>query len=430
MSVALISAYMVATFRFLVVDMNKPSLMLNISLLKTHPAFRAVFVARFLSILALGLLAVAVPVQIQALTGSSFQVGLAVTLAGGGMFVGLLAGGVMADRHERRRLILFARSTCGLGFIGLCVNALLPTPSLAVIYVLSVWDGFFGAVGVTALLAATPALVGRENIMQAGALSMLTVRFGAILSPAVGGAIIAGGGVVWNYGLAALGTLLTLLPLLRLPHLAPPPQPKEHPLRSLAVGFRFVLQHPMVGMVALIGALLTMTSAVRVLYPALASTWHISAGRLGMMYSAVPLGAAIGAFTSGRITSAARPGRLLLTTAVAAFIAVGSFSLQPYYWLALLCLAGFGYFSALNSLLQYALIQQLTPDELLGRVNGLWTAQNVTGDAFGALIVGGLGTLIMPVPAAAIFGLGAAGVGLILAFALRTVAGGEPEIKP
>ena len=179
--------------------------MLNISLLKTHPAFRAVFLARFLSILALGLLAVAVPVQIQALTGSSFQVGLAVTLAGGGMFVGLLAGGVMADRHERRRLILFARSTCGLGFIGLCVNALLPTPSLTIIYVLSVWDGFFGAVGVTALLAATPALVGRENIMQAGALSMLTVRFVAILSPAVGGAIIAGGGASAGAGRISAG---------------------------------------------------------------------------------------------------------------------------------------------------------------------------------------------------------------------------------
>ncbi|MBL3397527.1 MFS transporter, partial [Klebsiella pneumoniae] len=77
-------------------------------------------------------------------------------------------------RYERRRLILFARSTCGIGFVGLCLNALLPSPSLAAIYLLAVWDGFFGAVGVTALLAATPALVGRENIVQAGAISMLT----------------------------------------------------------------------------------------------------------------------------------------------------------------------------------------------------------------------------------------------------------------
>ncbi len=42
------------------------------------------------------------------------------------MFVGLMVGGVLADRYERKRLILLARGTCGVGFVGLCLNALLP----------------------------------------------------------------------------------------------------------------------------------------------------------------------------------------------------------------------------------------------------------------------------------------------------------------
>ena len=112
--------------------MNKQSWLLNLSLLKTHPAFRAVFLARFISIVSLGLLGVAVPVQIQMMTHSTWQVGLSVTLTGGAMFVGLMVGGVLADRYERKKVILLARGTCGIGFIGLCLNALLPEPSMQI----------------------------------------------------------------------------------------------------------------------------------------------------------------------------------------------------------------------------------------------------------------------------------------------------------
>lgn len=398
--------------------MNRNSLLLNLSLLKTHPAFRAVFLARFISIVSLGLLGVAVPVQIQTLTGSSLQVGLAVTLTGSAMFIGLMMGGVLADRHERRRLILLARSTCGVGFIGLTINAALPEPSLAAIYLLGVWDGFFGALGVTALLAATPALVGRENLMQASAITMLTVRLGSVISPMIGGLLLASGGVVWNYALASVGTFITLLPLLSLPKLAPPPQARENPLLSLWNGLRFLVGHPIIGGIALVGALLTMASAVRVLYPALAGHWQMSAAQIGLMYAAVPLGAAIGALTSGRIAHHASPGMIMLGTGVVSFISIGIFSLMPVWGLGLACLALFGYLSAISSLLQYTLIQTLTPDGMLGRINGLWTAQNVTGDAIGAVILGGMTVAMTPVAAASSGGFALTICGVVLAIVL------------
>ncbi len=102
----------------------------------------------------------------------------------------------------------------------------------------------------TALLAATPALVGRENLMQAGAITMLTVRLGSVISPMIGGLLLATGGVAWNYGLAAAGTFITTLTLLRLPH--PPPQPREHPLRSLLAGLTFSAASPLIGGIALL----------------------------------------------------------------------------------------------------------------------------------------------------------------------------------
>lgn len=401
--------------------MNRQSWLLNLSLLKTHPAFRAVFLARFISILSLGLLGVAVPVQIQMMTHSSWQVGLAVTLTGGAMFVGLMAGGVLADRYERKKLILLARGTCGIGFIGLWLNALLPEPSLLAIYLLGLWDGFFASLGVTALLAATPALVGRENLMQAGAITMLTVRLGSVISPLCGGLLLATGGVAWNYALAAAGTFITLLPLLTLPLLPPPPQQREHPLRSLVAGLRFLFSSPLIGGIALVGALLTMASAVRVLYPALAINWRMSAAQIGLLYAAIPLGAAIGALTSGRLAHAARPGWLMLWTSVGAFVAIGLFSLMPFWALGALCLALFGWLSAISSLLQYTLIQTQTPEGMLGRINGLWTAQNVTGDAIGAAILGGLGAVMTPAASASSSGFALALTGGILVVSLKTL---------
>ncbi|XNM53473.1 enterobactin transporter EntS [Escherichia coli] len=220
--------------------MNKQSWLLNLSLLKTHPAFRAVFLARFISIVSLGLLGVAVPVQIQMMTHSTWQVGLSVTLTGGAMFVGLMVGGVLADRYERKKVISRARGTCGIGFIGMRRDgALLLVKPLSPTHLLGLWDGFFAITGVTALLAATPALVGRENLMQAGAITMLTVRLGSVISPMIGGLLLATGGVAWNYGLAAAGTFITLLPLLSLPALPPPPQPREHPLNHYWQDFVF-----------------------------------------------------------------------------------------------------------------------------------------------------------------------------------------------
>lgn len=394
--------------------MKQQSWLLNLSLLRTHPAFRAVFLARFISILSLGLLGVAVPVQIQTMTHSSWQVGLAVTLTGSAMFVGLMFGGVLADRFERKKLILLARSTCGVGFIGLYLNALLPEPSLLAIYLLGLWDGFFGALGVTALLAATPALVGRENLMHAGAITMLTVRLGSVISPMCGGLLLATGGVAWNYGLAAAGTFTTLLPLLSLPALPPPPQPREHPLKSLLSALQFLLHNPLIGGIALLGGLLTMASAVRVLYPALAISWNMSAAEIGLLYAALPLGAAIGALTSGKLAHSERPGVIMLLASVGAFIAIGLFSLMPVWALGVLFLALCGWLTAVSSLLQYTLLQTQTPEAMLGRINGLWTAQNVTGDAIGAALLGAMGSMMTPAASASISGFVLAIVGVLL----------------
>lgn len=375
--------------------MNKPSIFIHFGILKTNRHFRNTFIARSISLLGLGILAVAIPKQMYDLTQDTFQVGLVLALEGIGMFVGLLLGGVLADRYDRKKLILFARSICGLGFVGLAANAMLPDPSILAIYILSIWDGFFGALGVTALLACMPFIVGRENVMQARAVSMVTVRLATVVSPAIGGIIIATTGVAWTYWIAALGTLLTLIPLLDLPVMKPKQVEEQHPLKELWDGFKFVFSNRIVASIVAVGTLVTLTTAIRVLFPEMVEKGYAGgAFELGLMYSAVPLGATLGALLSGWAMHVKRPGLVMLNVCLAAFGCIMLLGLNPYFTAGLLLLAVFGYLVSVAGLLQYSMVQGHTPDHYLGRVNALWTAQDASGDSVATLGVGVLSKLM------------------------------------
>ncbi|MEJ2766576.1 enterobactin transporter EntS [Photobacterium sp. MCCC 1A19761] len=397
-----------------------PKLLLDFSLLKENPNFRMVFIARMMSVLALGMMTVAVPIQIHEMTGSTLQVGMIMALDGIGMFVGLLLGGVLADKYDRRKLILIARGTCGIGFGALALNSLLAESSLAALYILSVWDGFFGAMGMTALMASLPVIVGRENLPAAAALSMLTVRLGMVLSPAIGGLLISFGDVSWNYVAASVGTLCTLIPLFRLPSMKPTHQTPENPFLSLYEGVKFLTSNKVVGCVVVFGTLETLATAVRVMFPALAlETFTGDATNAGLMYSAIPLGAMVGALTSGWVKQAKKPGMVMIYSTMGTFFTIVMMGLTANFWLFLAVLVVYGYLGSVASLIQYSIVQGHTPDHLLGRVSSLWTAQDVTGDSVGALGLGALGKIMAPAMSVLSFGLGATGIGMLMVLAFR-----------
>lgn len=403
--------------------MSKNNILLDFSLLKTNVNFRAIFIARLMSVLGIGMLNVAVPVQIYELTGSSLQVGYAVALDGIGMFIGLMLGGVLADRMDRKYLILFSRFICGVGFVLLAANAYLSEPSLWAVYAISLWDGFFSAIGMTALMASIPNLVGRENLPTAGALSMLIVRIGSVISPAVAGVIIVAYGVTWNYTLAAIGTLCTLITLVTLPNMKPQQGgPAEHPLKSLFDGFAFVFTHKVIRAVVALGTLEAVTKSIRILFPALAATaFGGGAFEVGLMYAAVPVGSVIGALTSGWVRQLKRPGSVMLITAFLSFICVASLGGVGHLFVMLFALAVFGYLGSIGGLLQYSIVQGHTPDNMLGRIGSFWTAQDVVGDSVGALGIGGIVKVLSPVLGVAVLGLGCAATGILIGLGAKSL---------
>jgi ENTS family enterobactin (siderophore) exporter len=369
----------------------------DLKLLRDNAAFRRTLVARTVSLSGVGLLTVALPLQVHALTGSSAIVGAALALEGIGMVVGLLVGGIVADRHDRRRLILLARGLCGLGFAGLAANCLRADPSLAVLIGLSAWDGFFSGISVTAMAAAIPAIVGRDNLLQARALSVIGVRLATVLSPLAGGAIIAAGGVGWTYLGAAAATLVTVLTLLGLPALPPAAAGPGGAAAMLAETAGLVRRgKTLLGAMAF-GAVMTLPAGLRVVYPELAEdVFGGGAVTVGLMTAAVPAGATLGALVSGRTRHLARPGRAMLglgMLATAGLLPLGATDSLPL-GLAVLWLHGIA--GSLAGLVQYTLIQGHAPDRHLGRINSLWTAQEVCGTALAAAVVGGLAHALPP----------------------------------
>ena len=414
--------------------MKLKNILTDFSLLKVNTHFRNVFIARTVSLLTIGMLIVAIPQQVYQMTQDVFQVAIVTAFEGIAMFIGLLLGGVLSDRYDRKKLILFARLVCGLGFMGLAVNAMLDTPSLYALYFLSAWDGFFGALGVTAMMAIMPIIVGRENIVQARAISMVSVRLATVISPAIGGIVIAASSVAWAYWIATLGTLFTVLLLLGLPVLKPQTESEdEHPVQQLLQGFKFVFQTKVVGSTILIGTILGFTSAIRILFPQIVDQQFAGgAFELGLMYSAVPLGATLGALLSGWTANLTRPGTVMIYASLAVFACMFLIGLSPWLLLTLVILSVFGYLSAIANLLQYSIVQGHTPDEYLGRINAIWLAQDASSDSIATTILGAL-TRFLPISSSIFIFSGlsfALGLGFLMsAEKIRDASFNDPDLQ-
>ena len=414
--------------------MKLKNILTDFSLLKVNTHFRNVFIARTVSLLTIGMLIVAIPQQVYQMTQDVFQVAIVTAFEGIAMFIGLLLGGVLSDRYDRKKLILFARLVCGLGFMGLAVNAMLDTPSLYALYFLSAWDGFFGALGVTAMMAIMPIIVGRENIVQARAISMVSVRLATVISPAIGGIVIAASSVAWAYWIATIGTLFTVLLLLGLPVLKLQTENEdEHPVQQLLQGFKFVFQNKVVGSTILIGTILGFTSAIRILFPQIVDQQFAGgAFELGLMYSAVPLGATLGALLSGWTASLTRPGTVMIYASLAVFACMFLIGLSPWLLLTLVILSVFGYLSAIANLLQYSIVQGHTPDEYLGRINAIWLAQDASSDSIATTILGAL-TRFLPISSSIFIFSGlsfALGLGFLMsAEKIRDASFNDPDLQ-
>ncbi|WP_194826083.1 enterobactin transporter EntS [Nocardia sp. XZ_19_231] len=403
-------------------------LLIDISPLRTSRPFRCAFAARLVSVLGLGLLMVALPLQVYQLTGSTLQVAGIATTTAAALFVGSLAGGVIADRYDRRNVIQWSRSAAGLGFLILGINAVLPDPMLSVIYLAAVIDGLAGGISGSALMALVPMLVGRDKIAAAGALTALTTDLGTMITPAIAGVLVAQTGVSVAFFLCAGATVATVGLITAIGPAPPPARDLQNPLRELAIGIRFAVQHKTIRLILLTGLIAMLVSGPLVLLPAYADVeLGAGPGTLGLLYAAPGAGAVIGSLTSGWMSRTRYNGLALLISLALMPLGVIAAGLWSHAALVFLGLAGFGLARAVNIVLRYTLLQQQAPEELRGRMAGLLMVQSVTGTAIGSMVAGFVGQFFAPGSALVIYGVAVLVLTGVVALAAGPLHGKEQQ---
>jgi MFS transporter, ENTS family, enterobactin (siderophore) exporter len=371
---------------------------IDITPLRESPDYRRLFAGRFLANSGNVIAVTAASWQIFGLTHSSLAVGLLTASDSAGMLVGLLSGGMLADRHDRQRVLMIVRLPQAPLPVLLLINSLPHRPALWPIYVITLFIGLTTGLGNPAMTAAIPALVGSDRLATATALHAMANQIGNLAGPAIAGLLIAESGVTICYGLDAAGFLAFGLVLTRVRPLPPVTRGQQPGLRSLMEGFRYVRHHRVVAALLLVDANAMIFGMPAGLFPALATEhFHGGSATFGLLAAAPGLGALTGALTSGWTARTARPGLIVVGAGIVWGAAIVGFGLSTYLPIALafLVIAGMG--DLVSEVLRGALLQRYTPDQLRGRVSSLFLAQVNSAPALGNVEAGAIAQVFSPI---------------------------------
>lgn len=354
------------------------------------------------------------------LTQSGSALGLNAALQFGPMLFLGAWGGVLADRFDKRRILLITQSL--YASIALVMAALIVTNriELWMVFTLSVLSGLVTSIDNPARQSFYVEMVGEETLTNAVSLNSAAFTGARIVGPAVAGIVIAAAGMAWCYGLDAVSYLFVLgaLLLMRTSELHAQPRTTRQS-GHLVAGLRYVwrtdtLRRPLI----VLAVMFTFVFNWMVLMPLLAEVaFHAGAKEFGLLSAAAGVGAFIGAITTAHRNRLPGMGPLGFFAALvgAAMLIV---SVAPTLWWAMLAMVPVGYASMCFMITGNTMLQVNAMPQARGRVMALYGIVFLGSTPIGAPIAGWLGQLLGPRVEFALTGAIAIGVGLVV-LALR-----------
>lgn len=358
------------------------------------------------------------------LSGSPFLLGLDAFLGEIPIFLFSLVGGVVADRVDRRHVLLasqFVQMSCAFLLTGLIAFKVVQVWH---ILALSVVVGFAQAFGGPAYQALIPSLVKQDHLPNAIAMNSIQFNVARVIGPVLGGLALTQLGAAWCFGLNGLSFVAVIVSLTLLHVRFVPSGRASSMLHSMRQGFGFVRGKP--GMVALIvlAFLATMLGIpLMVFLPVFAKdVFHQGPTVYTLLLAFSGAGSIAGALSVAATGNTPRKGRVIVITLVALGMLMVGFSLSR--WLPLSCALVFcsgaamiAVFATLSSL-----VQLLAHDEMRGRVMSVYNVAFRGGMPMGSLLAGALAPSLTAPVVLASYGVLLSLLGLYFLVVQREVA--------
>jgi MFS family permease len=374
--------------------------------LRHHPEFRRLWAAQLLSMVGTQIQSAAAHWHIYLLTGSPIALGALGLSRVLPIIVFSLLGGVVADRHDRRKVMLLTQSVMALLVASLAALTLLGRDDAVVIYLVYALMGSAWAFDNPARQSLVPRLVPLVDLPSAITVNLTAGQLAQVAGPALAGLLIAAspaasaagagaGGtraLGWLYAIDALSFLVVIAALVRLraPAAAPAPaQGGADMWASLREGLRFVFRTPLLVWTMGLDFVATFFSGALSLLPIVADrVLGVGAAGYGWLMAAPACGALVGSLITSARALPRRQGRLLLATVAAYGLATVVYGVSRSFALTLLALAGTGLFDLISTVIRNTLRQTVTPDALRGRMTAVSAIFFMGGPQLGEMEAG------------------------------------------
>lgn len=356
----------------------------DVSLLKTNRNFRNLWFSSLITRFGSMLSYVAAPYQIKELTGSFIAVGILGFLQIIPLIVFGLYGGSIADKYDRRKVVLW----CEIGFLlltaGLFINSITDSPTIWAIYLIGMLMSSLDGIQRPSLTSLMPRLVTKKELPAAGALDSFTHNAGFLVGTSLGGLIVVTFGISWAYLIDVLTFAISGLFILALPAVSPNVVSSGAHFKSIVEGASYAWSRKDLLGTYLIDTVAMVFAFPNALFPFLADYFE-SPQALGLLYSASAVGSIIATSTSGWVRYVNRHGMAVVYAAAIWGVGIAIVGFANSLPLALLGLIIAGAGDTISGLFRTLIWNTSIPDEFRGRMAGIELLSYSVGPQLGQL---------------------------------------------